>query len=333
MTPARTPLGRVAGLLMLLFLATAAEVSAQQPGKTYRVGYLAAAARSTNQAQLAEFQQGMRDLGYVEGRNLVLEMRFADGKFDRLPQLARDLVQLNPDAIFVSTTPASLAIKAATPTIPIVFVAVADPVGVGLVPSVARPGGNVTGITHIVAEMTGKRLELLKEMVPSASRIAVLVNPDDPNATVQLKNAEAAAKPLGVQLQPIVTVRGASDLAGAFDQIARSGAAAALRMVDPQGAPLRTRTTELAMKHRLPVMFTFREDVEAGGLAAYGANLPAQYRQAATMMDKILRGARPGDLPVEQASKFELVVSRKTARALGLTIPPSVLLRADQVID
>src|SRR5262249_39734811 len=207
------------------------------------------------------------------------------------------------------------------------------PVGVGLVPSVARPGGNVTGITHIVAEMTGKRLELLKEMVPSASRIAVLVNPDDPNATVQLKNAEAAAKPLGVQLQPIVTVRGARDLAGAFDQIARSGAAAALRMVDPQGAPLRTRTTELAMKHRLPVMFTFREDVEAGGLAAYGANLPAQYRQAATTMDKILRGARPGDLPVEQASKFELVVSRKTARALGITIPPSVLLRADQVID
>src|SRR5262245_44478107 len=319
---------------MLLLLGAAAEVSAQQqPGKTYRVAYLAAAARSTNQPQLTEFQQGLRDLGYVEGRNLVIEMRFADGKFDRLPQLAREIVQLNPDAVFVSTTPGSLAIKAATPTIPIVFVAVADPVGVGLVPNVARPGGNVTGVTHIAAELTGKRLELLKEMVPSASRIAVLVNPDDPNATPQLKNAEAAAKPLGVQLQPIVAVRGASDLPSAFDQISRSGAAAALRMVDPQGAALRTRTTELAVKHRLPLMFSFREDVEAGGLASYGASMLAQYRQGATLVDKILRGARPGDLPVEQASKFELVVSRKTARTLGLTIPPSVLLRADQVID
>jgi putative ABC transport system substrate-binding protein len=318
---------------MLLLLTGAEAAPGQQPVKTYRVAYLAAAPRSTNQPQLAEFQQGMRDLGYVEGRNLVLETRFADGKFDRLPQLAREIVQLNPDAIFVSTTPASLVIKAATPTIPIVFVAVADPVGVGLVPSVARPGGNVTGITHIVAELTGKRLELLKEMVPFASRIAVLVNPDDPNATVQVRNAEAAARPLGVQLQPIVTLRSASDLPGAFDQISRSGAAAVLRMVDPQGGPLRARTAELAMKHRVPVMFVFREDVEAGGLASYGASLSAQYRQAAPLVDKVLRGARPGDLSIEQASKFELVLNRKTARALGLTIPPSLLLRADHVID
>jgi putative ABC transport system substrate-binding protein len=247
--------------------------------------------------------------------------------------LAQELVRLNPDVMFVSTTPGSLAAKAATATIPIVFVAVADPVGNGLVPSLARPSGNITGITHIVAELTGKRLELLKEIVPSASRIAVLVNPDDPNATVQIQNAEAAARTLGVQLQPVLTVRGAGDLQRAFEAISRSGAAAALRMVDPTGGPLRARTVELAARHRLPVMFVFREDVEAGGLVAYGASIRVQYRQAATFVHKILRGARPGDLPIEQATNFELVLNLKTAKKLGLTIPPSLLLRADRVIE
>ena len=301
--------------------------------KTYRVAYLAAAPRSANQAVLASFQQGMRELGYVEGRNLVFEARFADGRFERLPMLALELVQLKPDVIFVSTTPGSLAAKAATPTIPIVFVAVADPVGAGLVQSVARPGGNVTGITHIVAELTGKRLELLKEIVPSASRIAVLVNPEDPNATVQIRNAEAAARALGVQLQPVLTVRGAGDLEHAFKAISQSGAAAALRMVDPTGGPLRARIVELAVRHRVPVMFAFREDVDAGGLVAYGASLSAQYRQAATFVHKVLRGARPADLPIEQATQFELIVNLKTAKKLGLTIPPSLLLRADQVVE
>jgi putative ABC transport system substrate-binding protein len=314
-------------------LAAPLAAEAQQAGKTYRVAYLAATPRSANQALLGRFQQGMRELGYVEGRNLILEPRFADGKFDRLPLLAQELVQLNPDVVFVSTTPGSLAAKAATPTIPIVFVAVADPVGAGLVPNLARPGGNVTGITHIVAELTGKRLELLKEIVPSASRIAVLVNPDDPNATVQIQNAEAAARTLRVQLQPVLSVRGTTDLERAFEAISRSGAAAALRMVDPTGGPLRARTLELAVRHRLPVMFAFREDVEAGGLVAYGARISAQYQQAATFVHKILRGARPGDLPIEQASKFEFILNLKTAKALGLTIPPSLLARADQVIE
>jgi len=324
---------RLITAVVLLLLAAPLAADAQQPEKTYRVAYLAAAPRSANQAMLTRFQQGMRELGYVEGRNLVLEPRFAEGKLERLPMLAQELVRLRPDVIFVSTTPGSLAAKAATPTIPIVFVAVADPVGAGLVANVARPNGNVTGITHIVAELTGKRLELLKEIAPSASRIAVLVNPDDPNATVQIKNAEAAARTLGVQLQPVLTVRGASDLERAFEAISRSGAGAALRMVDPTGAPLRARTVELAVRHRLPVMFAFREDVEAGGLVAYGASLPAQYHQAATFVHKILRGARPGGLPIEQATKFELVVNQKTAKKLGLTIPPSLLLRADQVIE
>jgi putative ABC transport system substrate-binding protein len=314
-------------------LAAPLAAEAQQAGKTYRVAYLAATPRSANQALLGRFQQGMRELGYVEGRNLILEPRFADGKFDRLPLLAQELVQLNPDVVFVSTTPGSLAAKAATPTIPIVFVAVADPVGAGLVPNLARPGGNVTGITHIVAELTGKRLELLKEIVPSASRIAVLVNPDDPNATVQIQNAEAAARTLRVQLQPVLSVRGTTDLERAFEAISRSGAAAALRMVDPTGGPLRARTLELAVRHRLPVMFAFREDVEAGGLVAYGASISAQYQQAATFVHKILRGARRGDLPIEQASRFEFILNLKTAKALGLTIPPSLLARADQVIE
>jgi putative ABC transport system substrate-binding protein len=324
---------RLVGAVVLLLLAAPVAAYAQPREKTYRVAYLAAAPRSGNQALLARFQQGMRELGYVEGRNLVLEPRFADGKFDRLPALAQELLQLNPDVMFVSTTPGSLAAKAATPTIPIVFVAVADPVGAGLVPNLARPGGNITGITHIVAELTGKRLEILKEIVPSASRIAVLVNPDDPNATAQMQNAEAAARPLGVRLDPVLSLRGASDLERAFQAISRSGAAAALRMVDPTGGPLRARTMELAVKHRLPMMFVFREDVEAGGLVAYGASLAAQYQQAATFVHKILRGTRPGDLPVEQATKFELVLNLKTAKKLGLTIPPSLLLRADQVIE
>ena len=306
---------------------------AQQPEKTYRVAYLAAAPRATNQALLARFREGMSELGYHEGRNLLLETRFADGKLQRLPMLAQELAQLKPDVVFVSTTPGSLAAKAATPTIPIVFVAVADPVGAGLVSSLARPNGNVTGITHLVAELTGKRLELLKEIVPSASRIAVLVNPDDPNATVQIQNAEAAARALGVQLQPVLTVRGASDLERAFEAISRSGVAAALRMVDPTTTVLRARTVELAVRHRVAMMFVFREDVEAGGLAAYGASLPAQYRQAATFVHKILRGARPGDLPIEQPTKFELVINLKTAKALGLTFPQSILARADQIIQ
>ena len=324
---------RLAAVVVLLLLAAPLAADAQRPEKTYRVAYLAAASRSGNQALLTWFQQGMRELGYVEGRNLVLEARFADGKLERLPMLAQELVRLNPDVMFVSTTPGSLAAKAATATIPIVFVAVADPVGAGLIPNLARPGGNLTGITHIVAELTGKRLELLKEIVPSASRVAVLVNPDDPNATVQIQNAETAARSLGIQLQPVLTVRGAGDLEGAFEAISRSGATAALRMVDPTGGPLRARTVELAARHRLPVMFAFREDVEVGGLVAYGANLPAQYRQAATFVHKILRGARPGDLPIERPTKFELVLNLKTAKKLGLTIAPSLLLRADQVIE
>jgi putative ABC transport system substrate-binding protein len=316
------------------FLAGPLASEAQQAEKVYRVGYLASSFSSgAGGVLMASFGQGMRELGYVEGRNLVLEARFAEGKLERLPSLAQELIRLNPDVLFVATTPGSLAAKAATATIPIVFVAVADPVGAGLVQNLARPGANITGITHIVTELTGKRLELLKEIVPSASRIAVLVHPDDPTAPGQIRKAEAAARTLRIQLHPVLTVRSASDLEHAFEAAARSGAAAALRMVDPTVGILRVRTVELATKHRLPVMYVFREDVEAGGLVAYGASMRAQYRQAATFVHKILRGAKPGDLPIEQPTKYELIINTKTAKALGLTIPPSLLRRADEIIQ
>jgi putative ABC transport system substrate-binding protein len=319
----------IAGSLLTAALA----VEAQPGGRVYRVGYLTGGSRSASAFLVASFGQGMHELGHVEGRNWVLEARFAEGKFERLSSLARELIRLNSDVLFVSTTPGALAAKAATATTPIVFVAVADPVGVGLVPNLARPGGNITGITHIVAELTGKRLELLKEIVPTASRIAVLVNPDDPNAPSQMRNADVAAQTLRLQLHPVLTVRGVGDLEGAFEAAVRSGAAAALRMVDPIAGILRVRTVELAAKHRLPVMYAFREDVQAGGLMAYGTSAPAQFRQAAVFVDKILKGAKPGDLPIEQPTKFELLINLKTAKALGLTIPPSLLQRADQVIE
>src|SRR5438445_2967040 len=292
-------------LLSSLVLAPAAE--GQQAGKVYRVGYLTGGYQSEPGSGPASFRQGMHELGYVEGQNLVLDARFADGHFERLPSLVQELIRGTPDVLLVATTPASLVAKAATATIPIVFVAVADPVGIGLVTNLARPERNITGSTHIVAELTGKRLELLKEIVPTASRIAVFVNPDDPNAPGQIRNAEAAARTLKIQLQPVLNVRGPSDLERAFDAAVRFRAAAVLRMVDSSVGPLRVEAAALAVRHRLPLMGAFREDVEAGGLVAYGASAPAQFRQVATFVDKILKGAKPGDLPVEQPTKFGLV--------------------------
>jgi putative tryptophan/tyrosine transport system substrate-binding protein len=319
-------------LFSLWFLAPAF-AQAQQAQRVYRIGYLTGGSAAARVPFLAAFKQGMQERGYVERRNLVLEARFADGKFEQLPSLARELIAQKPDLLFVSTTPASLAAKAATATVPIVFVGVADPLGVGLVQNLARPGANITGITNIVAELTGKRLALLKEIVPRASRIALLINPDDPNASIQIRSARDAAQTLGIQLDPVLNVRRATDLEPAFAAAVRAGASAALRMVDPTTSMLRAQTTEIAAKHRLPVMYPFREDVEAGGLVAYGTSLPDQYRQAATFVDKILRGAKPSDLPIERPTKFDLVVNVKAARALGLAIPPSLLVQAEQISD
>jgi putative ABC transport system substrate-binding protein len=306
---------------------------AQQQPRTWRIAYLGASNPETAAAVLDVFRSSLRTLGYVEGRNVILEYGYANNDLTRLPQLAEDLARLKPDVMLVHSTPASVAAKRASGTIPLVMVGVADPVGVGLVPSLARPGGNLTGVTNLIAELGGKRLELLREILPKVSQVAILLNPDDPNADAQVRYATIAARNIGVKLGPITAVRGAADLEAAFASVVKSGAGAAIRMVDPLLAPLRKQTAELAAKHRLPVVYPFREDVAVGGLVSYGANLPAQFGIAAALADKILRGAKPADLPIQQPTQFELAVNLKAAKALGITIPQTVLLRADQVIE
>ena len=306
---------------------------AQQSAKPHRIGYLHGGTEAGDRGFLDEFKAGMRDLGHIEGHDFVLDTRFADGHFERLPSLAKELLSLNPDVLFVVTTPANLAAKAATSTTPIVMVGVADPIGAGLIPNLARPGGNITGITNVVAELTGKRLEILKEIVPTASKIAVMANPGDPNMPLQMRNAEPVAKSLHVQLEPVLAIRNEDDLPSVFEAAKRANADAALRMVDPLESALRKQTAALAAQYRLPIIYPFRGSAEAGGLASYGTNLGNQFRQAATFVHKILNGTKPADLPVEQPTKFEFVINLKTAKALGLIIPSSLLATADEVIE
>jgi putative ABC transport system substrate-binding protein len=277
--------------------------------------------------------RGMRDFGYVEGQNLVIETRYAEGRFERLPALARELLAWNPDVLFVSTTPANLAAKAATSTVPIVMVSVADPLGVGLIDNLSRPGGNITGVTNIGADLAGKRVEIIKELVPSARKIAVFINPSDENAALQMKSAELAAGKLGVELQPVLPIRSAADLRGAFEAAARSGAGAAVRMIDPLVTALQKQTATLANEFRLPMIHPFRENVQAGGLISYGTSLLGQYRQAAPFVHKIFSGTKPADLPVEQPTTFELAINSVAAKAIGLTVPPTLIARADEVIE
>jgi putative ABC transport system substrate-binding protein len=305
---------------------------AQPAGRVYRIAHLSGSGAMVSKPFLDAFRAGMRALGHAEPGDYVLEERYAEGKGERLTALAQELVRKKPDVLLVSTTPASLAAKAASTSVPMVVVLVADPVGAGIVQSLARPGGNITGITNIVAELAGKRLELLKEMVPGASRIAVFINPDSQNAPLQLRNAQAAAARLGIALAPVLEIRKPPDLEPAFEAAVRARADAAIRMIDPLVFMLREQTAALSLKHQLPVIYPSREDVQAGGLVAYGTNVPEQYRQAAGLVGKILKGAKPADLPVEQPTKFELVIHQKTARALCLTIPQALPLRADEVI-
>jgi putative tryptophan/tyrosine transport system substrate-binding protein len=314
-------------------LAALCRAQAQTPSSIRRIGILAAGSRDSTRYQFAAFDAGLRELGYVDGKNIMLEYRFADGKFDRLPSLAAELARRQPNVLLVQSTPAAAAAKAATTQIPIVMVSIADPVGAGLVSNLARPGGNITGITNITAELAGKRLAILKEIMPRLSRVAVIINPDDPNARLQMTNVEDAAKSLGIQLRPVLALRNADDLTGVFAAAVKVRAEAAIRMVDPLGALLRKRFVDLAAKHRLPVIYPFRDDTEAGGMISYGTNLTEQYRRAATYVDKILKGTKAGDLPVEQPTRFELVINGKTANALGLTIPQSLLVSADKVIE
>ena len=301
---------------------------AQGPTRIPRIGFLA----TSNLPHLLEaFQQGLRDHGYVEGRNIVIEYRWAEGKLERLPGLAAELVQLKVDVIFAFATPPSQAAKQATKTIPIVMV-VADPVEQGFVASLARPGGNITGLSVQAPELGGKQLQLLKEVVPRASRVAILWNPANPYTALVVRETEAAARTLGVQLQSL-PVRGPEEFEGAFQAATRGRAAALITVGDVLPMAHRPRLVALAANSRLPAMYGFREFVDDGGLMAYGASLAASCRRAATYVDKILKGAKPADLPVEQPMRFELVINMKTSKALGLTIPQSILIRADQVIQ
>jgi putative ABC transport system substrate-binding protein len=275
--------------------------------------------------------RGSATRGYVDGQNIVIEYRWAQGKYDRLPDLAADLVRLKVDLIVAETTPEALAAQRATSTIPIVFTGTGDPIRTGLVASLARPGGNITGLSAIAPQLTGKQLELLKEVVPNLARVAMLKNPDNPAHAFAVREAEVAARELQVQLQ-IVEARNVNDFDRVFFAINREHADALVVRGDWFLVLHKTRIVELATKSRLPTMSGVREYVEAGGLMAYGPNAGDLFYRAATYVDKILKGAKPADLPIEQPTKFELVINLRTAKALGLTIPRSVLLRADEVI-
>jgi ABC-type uncharacterized transport system substrate-binding protein len=320
--------------LALGTLAAPLGVTGQQVGKVARIGYLPLNLAGGPDLHEA-FRQGLRDLGYVEGRNLVIEYRDAEGKPERLPALAAELVALKVDLIVAPSTPAARAARQATTTLPIVVPNMGDPVWDGLVASLARPGGNITGLTVFTLELVGKRLEQLKQAVPGLSRVAVLWQPGvfgEPTEKEMLKRAEVAGQALGVRLQ-FVEARGPDDFDQAFSDMTRARAGALTVLGSAMLFNERRRLVDLATKHRLPTVFPWRQGVDAGGLMSYGPNGPDLFRRAATYVDKILKGAKPADLPVEQPTKFELVINMKTAKALGLTIPQSLLLRADEVIQ
>jgi len=319
-----------AGVLGLLAAPLAPE--AQQTGKISRVGRLSPVSASVDAPLLAAFRQGLGDLGWVEGRNITFETRFAEGRADRLPELAAELVRLNVDVIVSGATPGALAAKNATATIPIVMVTTGDPVASGLISSLAKPSGNLTGLTVRGRELSAKRLQLLKEAFPRVTRVAVLSNPTNPETEPMVKGLEVAARSLGVQLR-VLEVRDPTEFAKAFAAISRERAGAIMVLTDLLFNTHRRQILELAAKSRLPATYGFRQDVDAGGLMFYGAALADMYYGAATYVDKILKGVKPADLPVEQPTKFELVINLKTAKALGLTIPPSMLARADRVIE
>ncbi len=305
---------------------------AQQQGKMARIGRLSPASASADASSFGAFQQNLRDLGWIVGQNMTMEDRYAEGRLDRLPELAAELVRLKVDVIVVGATTSALAAKNATATIPIVMVVGGDPVASGLVGSFARPGGNVTGVNALIQELSVKRVELLKETVPSLTRVAVLSNPTFPDSGPSVKGLQGAARALGLQLR-VVEVRDPAELENAFAAISAERARALIVLGDPMFNTHRRRIVEFAAKSRLPAMYGLLSYVDAGGLMFYGASLPEMFKLASVYVDKILKGAKPGELPVEQPSKFELVINVKTAKALGITIPRSLLLRADKVIE
>jgi putative ABC transport system substrate-binding protein len=323
----RVLLGALAGALL------AAPVAAwAQPGKVVRIGFLSPASASDPRMRglLDAFRRGLVELGYVEGRAFRIESRWAEGRYERLPRLAAELVALRVDVILTVAVPAIRAAREATRTIPIVMASGVDPVATGLVASLARPGGNITGLSNMAPDVTGKLLEILKQIVPNASRVAVLWNPGNPGNEPQLRAAEAAGQALGIRLQSL-EARTPDDLDPAFAAMARQRADALVVFADVMLNEQRVRIAGLAAAGRLPAVYG--QEGPAGGLITYSANTPDLFRRSATYVDRIVKGAKPGDLPVEQATRFDLVIDLKAARALGLTIPQSLLLRADQVIE
>jgi len=300
----------------------------QQAGKVYRIGFLRAG--SPPGSFVEAFQQGLAARGYIDGRNVAIEYRFTDGSFDDLPRLAGELVRSNVDVILASAAPAAFAARSATTKVPIVFVSVYDPVEIGLVTSVAHPGGNVTGLSQTSADLGGKRLELLKELVPKLKRVAILWHPANLTNLVQKKSVEVAARTVGVDTKS-VPVQDPNHFGSAFEDA--RGVDALMQMDDPLFTTHFRQLAELAVRSRLPAIAGIREYVDVGGLMFYGADSRDLYRRAATYIEKILKGAKPADLPIEQPTKFELVINLKTAKAIGLTIPQTLLLRADQVIQ
>lgn len=316
-------------LLASLPLAT----EAQPPGKVYRIAYLGNSSAALESELIAAFRQGLRDLHYVEGRNIEIEYRWAEGRYDRLPALVAEVVQRKVDIILVAGTPAALAAKEGTRTIPIIMASLGDPIAAGVVPSLARPGGNITGLAAMSPEIDGKRLQLLKELVPGVSRIAVLWNPTNPNNVARIKQMPAAAQTLRLTLEPFVGAGDRQGLDKGFKAIVVARAEALIVVTDRGLLAHRALIVDFATKRRLPALYGYREFVQAGGLVSYAPSYPAMFRRAATYVAKILKGTKPADLPVEQPTAFELVINLKAVKGLGLTIPPSLLLRADQVIE
>ncbi len=329
---------RVRAFVLLAFLSVSAgfilgrvgDVQAQQQpgGKVYRIGFLSQG--QPPKGWVEGLQQSLRERGYAEGRNLVWEFRSTDGSLDQLPQFADELVRLKVDVILARASSGAMAAKRATTSIPIVFFAVYAPVEIGLVPSLGHPGGNITGVAVNASDMAGKRVQLLKELVPTLKRVAMLSHPSHPTNAVQLQGAEDAARTLGVQLEA-VPVRGADDFASALKAL--RGIDGVLNADTPLFVTHRARLVNAVARARLPAIYPARVYVEAEGLMSYGPNLPDVWKGAAAYVDKILKGAKPGDLPVEQPTTFELVINNRTAKALGLTIPPSLVLRADQIVE
>ena len=313
-----------------VLLAAPLAAEAQQAGKVPRIGYIRA--EGPPAADIEAFRQGLREHGYVEGKNIVVEYRWADGNEQRLRAIVAELIRVKVDLIVTSAPAATRAAKEAATTIPIVMVLVADPVAFGFVASLARPGGNVTGFAFLLPELSGKRLQLLKDAIPGLSRVAVLWNAINSYKAFDLKEVQAVAEALNVAVRTL-PVRGPDDFADAFEAAVKSGAGGLITLDDPFTIAHRTRIVNLALKYRLPAVYGVRPFADAGGLMTYGPDRVDQNRRAATYVDKILRGAKPADLPVEQPTKFELVINLKTAKALGLTIPQSLLLRADAVIQ